>query len=193
MNVVVHSAGDIDIDVADRDQILALVPHIPASINKDGACIKHNTGIYVCSIPKDPLSGYASLDYQTAEQRGYVKVDILNNSVYRLVASRQQLEQLAQTEPDWQKLNQIDFFSQLVHIGNHYALYKKLAEPVSCLYHMAMFLALIRPAKRHLVGQTWNQIEQTIWEKSQDGSYGFKKSHAMSYALLVSVHMQLVS
>lgn len=188
-----YSAGDIDIDVADRNQVLALIAHVPASMIKDHEQVKHNTGIYVCDIPRNPINGYASIDYQTAEQRGYTKLDILNNSVYRLVRDRTHLNQLTQTDPDWKKLDDPDFFSQLVHIGNHYALYKRLADPITNLQHMAMFLALIRPAKRHLVGQPWHQIEQTVWEKSQDGSYGFKKSHGLSYALLVSVHMQLIS
>jgi hypothetical protein len=56
-----------------------------------------------------------------------------------------------------------------------------------------MFLAVIRPAKRHLIGLPWAKVAETVWEKSTDGSYGFKKSHAISYSHLVAVHMNLLS
>jgi len=186
--------GDIDIDVADRTLILNQIKYIAASIKKiDHQWTKHNTGIHITDIPIHPISEISSIDYQEAERRGYIKIDILNNSVYTLIENRQQLISLANQEPDWSKLFNSDFFSQIVHIGNHYNLYQKLYEPITKLEHMAMFLALIRPAKRHLVGLSWDKINETIWEKSEDGSYGFKKSHAFSYALLVSVHMNLLS
>jgi DNA polymerase III alpha subunit len=55
-----------------------------------------------------------------------------------------------------------------------------------------MFLSIIRPAKRHLIGQPWAEVAKTIWEKPTDGSYYFKKAHAVSYAHLVVVHMNLL-
>jgi DNA polymerase III alpha subunit len=57
---------------------------------------------------------------------------------------------------------------------------------------MAMFLALIRPGKRHLVGKIWQEISESIWESTEEG-YSFKKSHAVSYAVLVTLHMNLVN
>lgn len=186
--------GDIDIDVADRDLLLPIIPHVPASIQKDnGQWVRHNTGIYVTNIPTNPFTSQATIDYNQAEDRGYIKIDILNNTVYRLVRNRQHLLELVQQPTEWSRLTDADFFSRIVHIGNHYALYRKLSEPIQSLEQMAMFLALIRPAKRHLVGRSWNEIEQSIWTKSEDGAYGFKKSHAMSYSLLVTVHMKLLS
>jgi len=186
--------GDIDIDVADRDLLLPLIPHIAASIQKEnGQWIRHNTGIYVTNIPTNPITAQASIDYNQAEDRGYIKIDILNNTVYRLVRNRQHLLELVQQPTNWLRLTDADFFSRIVHIGNHYALYRKLSEPIQSLEQMAMSLALIRPAKRHLVGQPWNTIAESIWTKSEDGAYGFKKSHAMSYSLLVTVHMKLLS
>lgn len=185
--------GDIDIDVADRDLLLKEIQHVSAGIRKENdTWVKHNTGIYVTKIPKNPITGHASIDYEQAEDRGYIKIDILNNTVYRLVRDREHLLELTKQPVDWSKLNDAEFFSRIVHIGNHYALYKKLAEPITNLEHMAMFLALIRPAKRNLVGKLWAEIEKSIWTKSDDGTYGFKKSHAMSYSLLVAVHINLL-
>jgi hypothetical protein len=56
---------------------------------------------------------------------------------------------------------------------------------------MAMFLALIRPGKRHLVGKSWSEIACTVWESTDEG-YTFKKSHAVAYAHLVVVNMNLL-
>ena len=66
---------DIDIDFANRDNILSKLRHIPATLT-DGK--KHNTGAYFIDIPVDPMSGQASIDFETAEERGYFKVDFLN-------------------------------------------------------------------------------------------------------------------
>jgi len=56
---------------------------------------------------------------------------------------------------------------------------------------LAMFLALIRPGKRHLIGSSWAEISKTIWDKGDDG-YVFKKSHSLAYSHLVVVHMNLL-
>ena len=184
--------GDIDIDLADRQQVLNLIQHTPAAIHRDQEWIKHNTGIYVTDIPRNPVNGISGIDYQAAEARGYVKLDLLNNSVYQHVRDRSHLKELTDREPNWNKLWNQEFFQRIVHISNHYNLYCKLAQPVACITDMAMFLALIRPAKRHLVGLPWNQIQNQIWQPDAQGVYGYKKAHAMSYALLVSVHMNIV-
>jgi hypothetical protein len=185
--------GDIDIDVADRDQILQHFDHTPASRVQNDLMVKHNTGVYVTDIPSDPVSKLSSIEYQAAEDRGYVKLDIINNSVYRLVESRQHLNQLLKQTPNWAKLQDPGFFQKIVHIGAHYDLSQRLREPLQSIDHMAMFLALIRPAKRHLVGQLWSDIARDIWKPDPNGVYGFKKSHSYSYAHLVVVHMNLLS
>jgi DNA polymerase III alpha subunit len=57
---------------------------------------------------------------------------------------------------------------------------------------LAMCLALIRPAKRHLVGKTWTEIAGEIWEKPVNGDYYFKKAHAVAYAHVIVVQMNLI-
>ena len=42
---------DIDIDFLDRDQALKLFDHTPASRLDDGKIVKHNTGVYLHSVP----------------------------------------------------------------------------------------------------------------------------------------------
>ena len=67
-----------------------------------------------------------------------------------------------------------------------------MPEAIDSIPRMAMFLSIIRPAKRHLVGKSWKEIALTVWNKPNDDSYFFKKSHAVSYAHLVAVHMNLL-
>ena len=58
---------DIDIDFKDRNSILNMLHHIPASIIKDNNVARHNTGIYFHEIPVDPFTGNVTLDYNKAE------------------------------------------------------------------------------------------------------------------------------
>ena len=182
--------SDIDIDLGDREKLLSLIKYTQASIRKD-EIKKHNTGIYVTDIPYDPILGSSALDYELAEERGYFKLDILNVHVYNQVRDEQHLIELLR-EPDWTLLNDHKFVSQLIHLGNHYQSMKRMPEPINSIPRLAMFLAAIRPGKKHLIGKTYSEISKTIWEK-EEGSYTFKKSHAIAYANLVVVHMNILS
>jgi len=71
-------SADIDIDFADREQILKLIQHTPARQIVQGQARRHNSGIYVTDIPRDPINNCAAIDYESAEQRGYFKIDFLN-------------------------------------------------------------------------------------------------------------------
>jgi DNA polymerase III alpha subunit len=183
--------SDIDIDFGDRTTILSLLQHTPASIIRDNKLVKHTTGVYFTEIPKDPFSGQAALDHTDAEDRGYLKLDFLNVSLYNQIKSEQHLIDLMNKEPDWDKLYDREFFEQLIHVGNHYDTLIKMPEAVNTIPRLSMFLAIIRPAKRHLIGKSWKEVAETIWEKTEDGVYGFKRSHSVAYAHLVCVHMNL--
>jgi len=181
--------SDIDIDLGDRDKLLSLISHTKASIRKDDVK-KHNTGVYVTDIPYDPINELCALDYELAEDRGYLKLDLLNVHVYNQVQDEKHLVELM-TEPDWTLLNDPNFVSQLIHLGNHYNSLCKMPEPVNSIPRLAMFLAVIRPGKKHLIGKNWNEVSKTIWNR-EEGTYTFKKSHAVAYAHLVVVHMNLL-
>jgi len=181
--------SDIDIDLGDRDKLLSLIDHIPASIRKT-EIKKHNTGIYVTDIPYDPINDLCALDYEIAEDRGYLKLDLLNVHVYNKINDEKHLVELM-SEPDWNMLNDPNIVSELIHLGNHYNSLCKMPEPVNSIPRLAMFLAVIRPGKRHLIGRTWNEVAKTIWNR-EEGTYTFKKSHAVAYAHLVVVHMNLL-
>jgi hypothetical protein len=184
--------SDIDIDFGDRSRALELLKVIPAGIVRDGKLIKHNTGVYPTDIPIDPFTGTASIDHKAAEERGYAKLDFLNVSLYTQIKDEAHLQHLMYTEPLWDLLLQRDFCSQLIHIGNHYDTLVKMPEPVNSIPRMAMLLSVIRPAKRHLIGKPWREVGETVWDKPLDDDYYFKKSHAVAYAHLVAVHMNLI-
>lgn len=186
-------SSDIDIDVADRNQALATVAHTAASIIRDGKMSRHNTGVYFTEIPTNPFTGQASLDYQQAETLGYIKVDVLNVGLYQQVRSEQHLHELMNREPEWDRLYDPDFCAKLIHIGAHYDTLIKMPEAVNSIARLAMFLAVIRPAKRHLIGKSWKEVAETVWEKPADNSYFFKRSHSVGYAHLVAVNMNLLS
>ena len=185
--------SDIDIDVADRERALEFFKQTPASILRDGKYVKHNTGVYFTDMPADPFTGYASIDHDTAEDRGYIKLDILNVGLYSQVRDEAHLDQLMAQEPNWARLYKPEFCAQLIHIGNHYDTLIKMPEAVNTIEKLAMFLAVIRPAKRHLVGKPWAEVAKTVWEKPADDTYYFKKAHAISYAHLVAVNVNLIS
>jgi hypothetical protein len=184
--------SDIDIDFGDRTKILSLLKHTPASIIRDGKLVKHNTGVYFTDIPIDPYTGQASLDHTDAEDRGYLKLDLLNVTLYNQVRDEAHLLELMNKEPDWAKLYEREFCEQLIHIGSHYDTLIKMPEAVNSIPRMAMFLSVIRPAKRNLIGQPWADVAKTVFERPTDDSYYFKKAHAISYAHLVVVHMNLL-
>jgi hypothetical protein len=185
--------SDIDIDFGDRTQALTHLRYHPAGIMRDGKLIAHNTGIYVTDIPTDPFTGIASIDYEAAESRGYMKLDFLNVSLYTQIKSEEHLQQLIGREPRWDLLYDPEFCGRLIHIGNHYKTLIKMPEAVNSIPRMAMFLSVIRPAKRHLIGQPWAMVAKTVWDRPVDEEYYFKKSHAVAYAHLVVMNMNLLS
>jgi hypothetical protein len=184
--------SDIDIDFGDRSQALSLLKHTSASIRRDSNWVAHNTGVYVTDVPMDPFTGRASLDYEAAEERGYMKLDFLNVSLYTQIKSETHLQELVAREPDWASLYDPEFCGKLIHINNHYKTLIKMPEAVNSIPRMAMFLSVIRPAKRHLIGLPWSEVAKTVWDKPAE-EYYFKKSHAVAYAHLVCVNMNLLT
>jgi hypothetical protein len=120
-----------------------------------------------------------------------MKLDMLNVFVYKHVRDEQHLAQLMQ-DPDWSKLQDKQFFERLIHIGRHYDSMIAMSEPIDTIPRMAMFLSVIRPGKKHLIGKSWAEVAKTVWSSSEDG-YAFKRSHAIAYAHLVVVHINLLS
>lgn len=182
---------DVDIDLADRNLLLQHIKHTPAAMHNVNPARKHNTGIHITDIPYDAVNNMASLDYKVAEQRGYFKLDLLNVHLYSKVRSEEHLIQLME-EPDWNMLNERSIVEQLIHIGNHYDSLQRMPEPVNSVPRLAMFLSVIRPSKKHLIGKPWSEVAKTVWESDGEG-YQFKRSHSIAYSHLVVVNMNLFS
>lgn len=184
---------DIDLDFADRDDILRLIPHTRAKMWHVDKEIPHPSGIYPTHIPKDAFTNLSIYRYEKAEELGYFKIDFLNNSLYRYVKSPEHLNQLLEQEPEWQRLEDNNFVRNIVHIGAYHDIIMRLPLPINCIDHMAMFIAMLRPAKKHLLGKRWDEVEKTIWNKEPSGLYGYKKAHAYAFAMSIVINMALVS
>tara|TARA_B100000282_G_scaffold52796_2_gene33940 strand:- start:119 stop:700 length:582 start_codon:yes stop_codon:yes gene_type:complete len=181
---------DIDIDVIDRESVLTHFRHIPASIKKGNEYTKHNSGVYLQPIPYDPVSTLSSIEYKEAEDRGYFKLDFLNNSLYEGVRDENHLNELVNKEPLWDLLQHQEIVKDLAHVHNHLDVLKVL-KPQS-IEELAEVLAIIRPAKRHLLNESKETITQKVWERPEDDSYFFKKAHAVAYAVSIVVQLNLI-
>ena len=153
---------------------------------------RHNSGVYVTAIPVDSINDCAAIDYETAEQRGYFKIDLLNMGVYNLVQSPEHYETMLAQEPQWSKLwTDREWASRLVHVGNYIDLLNSM-KPDS-IPRMAAFISIIRPGKAHLQSRPWDEVFKTVWDGDDSRGYTFKKAHALGYAKLVALHMNLLS
>ena len=182
-------SADIDLDFANRDHILKLIQHTPAR-QSNGR--RHNSGVYVTNIPRDPFAGCAALDYETAEQRGYFKLDFLNMSIYQLVKDPAHYEAMLTATPPWERLwTDREWARQLVHVGQ----YSKLLESMKPdnIQRLAAFISIIRPGKAHLQNKPWSQVFASVWDGDNSEGFIFKKSHAISYSVLVTLHMNLLN
>lgn len=181
---------DIDIDFLDREQALALFKHVRASRVDDGKLVKHNTGVYLHQVPVNAVESVCAVPYDQAEDRGYFKIDFLNVGIYKGVRNEQHLVELMNREPLWDLLEDDSFNSLLFHVNGHGAILRE-TQPAS-IEQLAAVLAMIRPAKRYLVGKDWNTIMQEVWTKPENDDYFFKKSHATAYAAAIVVQMNLI-
>jgi DNA polymerase III alpha subunit len=181
---------DIDIDFTDREQALKLFKHTRASREENNKLVKHNTGVYFQSVPVNAETGLCAVPYTEAEEREYFKIDFLNVGLYKGVRDEEHLVQLMNQEPLWDLLQQNEFVDLLFHLNGHGDILRKTC-PTS-VEQLAAVLAMIRPAKRDLIGKDWPTIMKNVWTIPETGEYYFKKSHATAYALAIVVQMNLI-
>jgi hypothetical protein len=181
---------DIDIDFVDREHALKLFKHTVASRNDNGKLVKHNTGIYMHEVPVDALTSLCSVPYEQAEEQEFFKIDFLNVGLYNGVRNEEHLKHLMETEPLWDLLLQDEFNNLLFHVNGHGSILREM-QPTS-IEQLAAVLAMIRPAKRHLIGKDWQTVMKEVWTKPETNDYYFKKSHATAYAVAIVVQMNLI-
>lgn len=181
---------DIDIDFADRSKALALFKHVTASRAEKDSLVKHNTGVYFHSVPVIAEQNISAIPYEQAEEQGYFKIDFLNVGIYKGIRNEAHLNELMNREPLWDLLKDNSFTDLLFHVNGHGDILRKM-KPKS-VEQLSAVLAMIRPAKRYLIGKDWPTVNQEIWQKPATDEYFFKKSHALAYAVAIVVQMNLI-
>jgi hypothetical protein len=185
-------SADIDLDLADREQLMNLIKCTPARQLHQGQVRRHNSGVYVTNIPYDPVNNCSAIDYEQAEQLGYFKIDLLNMSVYQLVKTPEHYETMLAQEPSWSQLwTDAEWAKQLVHVGNYTELLSSM-RPDS-IPRMAAFISIIRPGKAHLQNRPWAEVFESVWDGDDSKGFVFKHAHAIGYAALVALHMNLLN
>ena len=185
------SLPDIDIDVKNRDEILEVFTCTASceKINDDGSIIKHKSGVHFDDIPTDPVTGFATIEYKKAEQMGYQKVDFLNVSAYKHVRDREHLKELLARDVPWELFKVPEIVHELFQLKNQFSVVS--VWPPTSVDELAMLIAMIRPAKRHLQAcNTWDEVRKEIWDKSKNnGQMAFRHSHSVAYAHLIIVQL----
>jgi len=128
--------------------------------------------------------------YEQAEEQSFFKIDFLNVGIYKGVRDEAHLNQLMETEPLWDLLEQDDFSNLLFHVNGHGGILRQMKP--SSVEQLAAILAMIRPAKRYLIGKEWTTVMKEVWTKPENDEYFFKKSHATAYAVAITVQMNLI-
>ncbi len=183
---------DVDIDCFGREDILRGVECIFGRIDRpDGKVEKHPTGVYFQNIPRDPVTNMSTLDHRIANDYGYFKIDFLNVNMYENIRDEAHLLELLNKEPPWDFFEYQEVTDQLFHLKGYSHLLQKY-KPKS-VEDLAAILAIIRPSKAYLQQQSWERIIDEVWVKTEgDDSYQFKRCHAISYALVIVVNLNLL-
>lgn len=183
---------DIDIDLRPSFNPDDVFNVIHASMEENGKLKKHQAGVYFQNIPVDPDTGLSAIPYKQSENMGYTKIDLLHLSLLNDFASKDQIRELIDVEPDWTLLRNKEVVSELFHIGNHFDIVDKV-KPTSVL-QLSDILALIRPGKRHLLDsylESPESIRPELYTKRINSD--MRKSHTIPYALLIVLQLHLVN
>lgn len=181
----IRRAFDVDIDVQsaiDRTQYGTRAIVYNDTTKK---ILPHPSGVYLEPVPVDALTGNAAFDYNRGDDVGFYKVDILTNTTYDVFKDKADLLAHADKDPDWSLLERRAVVERLPHIAKHYELVANVA-PKSVI-ELADCLALIRPGKLHLLDEYKEDpvhVRRRLYLRPREGIY-FKKSHAVSYALMI--------
>lgn len=176
---------DVDIDVqsnCDRTKYgtRAMVYNEEAS-----KILPHPSGVYLEKIPVDSFTGNAAISHKDGDFYGFYKVDLLTNTTYDAFLSKEDLLSALEKEPDWSLLQKPRVVEKLPHVGRHFDMLQEITP--TDVESLADFLALIRPGKIHLIEdykKNPTHIRPKLYQRPKNGVF-FKKSHAISYALMI--------
>lgn len=159
-------------------------------VYKNENCTPHPSCFYLQDVPVDPISECAAFHYEEDFCKELIKVDLLVNRSYENIRSKEDLLRFAETEPDWDMLLDEDVVTKLPHIGKYYWLVSQIKP--NCIEDLADTIALIRPGKSHLIEnylKNKKSVKRFLYKRSANEQAYFKKSHAISYALMIVVVM----
>jgi DNA polymerase III alpha subunit len=186
---------DIDIDLQTTFDPLKVFPKaVKASmVNLKGELIAHPCGAYLQDVPVDARTGLAAAPFKLAEELGCFKLDFLHLNVLDKFETRADILALLEVEPDWNLLLIPSVVPDLFHVGKHADLLSQV-RPTSVL-ELADTLALIRPQKRYIVPYYLKDridARKILYTKEEGEAYGFKKAHAIAYAMIIVLQLHLV-
>lgn len=183
---------DIDIDLSPNFSPEQLFNNIikASKIEKD-EIKKHNVGVYFQSIPTDDISNLAAIPYDMANDFGYYKIDMLHVNFLKMFESKDEIKALLKREPNWKLLEEREVVEKLFHLGKHFDVVYTI-RPKSVL-EIADCIAIIRPNKIKLLDK-YNRnkilVRKELYTKREKSD--MRKSHAIAYALLVVLQLNLI-
>lgn len=184
---------DIDIDLPSTFD-----PHkhfdcvTTASRVDKGKLVKHNCGVYFQKVPTDPITGLSAIPFKKADEFGLMKIDFLHLHVMDYFENKAQIRVLLKKPPKWGLLLKSNVVEKLFQLSNHGDILRRI-QPKSIL-ELADCIAIIRPAKSHLLEDYINDPEGTraeLYRKETKG-YAYKKGHAIAYAMNVVLQLHLI-
>jgi DNA polymerase III alpha subunit len=149
-------------------------------------------GVYFQNIAKDPLTSFAAIPYDQAQDQGYFKIDFLNIGVLSQFESKEQMNELLEKEPNWKLLEEREVVEKLWHLSNQFEIVYAV-KPKS-IVELADVVAMIRPNKSKLLNKYLHNKKDARKElyTIREGS-DMKKSHAVAYALLIVIQLHLIA
>lgn len=183
---------DIDIDLAPGFKPEDIFNNaVKASRIEKDEIKPHNVGFYFQNIPVDPISNLAAIPYNAASELGYYKVDMLTVHFLKVFESKEEIKAVLRRPVNWKLLDRREVVEKLFHLGNHFYVVDKI-KPTSVL-ELADCIAIIRPNKIRLLDKyptNKKAIRKEIYTKREASD--MRKSHAIAYALLVVLQLNLI-
>lgn len=184
---------DIDIDTQTSFSADKVLSCVKASMVEKDKLKPHPVGVYMQRIPQDSITGLSAIPYKTAEDMGFFKLDFLHLSVLDDFRNKDEIRTLIKQEPNWNLMKNPVIVGQLFQLKNHFDIVSRTL-PTSVI-ELADTIALIRPAKKHLLDKYLQDKVNTraqLYSKPTNGQYYFKKGHAIAYALNIVLQLHIL-
>lgn len=184
---------DIDIDTPTSFNPREYFDVVPASMVQSNNLVKHPCGVYFQTIPVDRMTGLSAIPYKPAEELGFFKVDFLHLSILDFFGSKEEIRTLIKTEPNWDLLCVPSVVPKLFQLHKNADLLFSI-KPRS-VQELADCIALIRPNKRHMVGEyiaNREKVRPSLYRQGNEDKSAFRRGHAISYALTIVLQLHLI-